>query len=65
MKVYVLSVNSESGDTMPPTVFRKKLSEEDLEKFLREQYPDEFVGDDGPGEFGSYLYTEWEECEVL
>ena len=63
--VWVVSVNTESGDVYDPIVFDKKPSDKQLFKFFRERNPEEFEGgDEGPGEWGSYLHVGIEECEV-
>jgi hypothetical protein len=65
--VYVVSAKSEGCDDYGPWVFAKKPSMKQLEKFLREKCEEDFTEEnDGPGEWGSYLYiTGPNEAEVL
>ena len=66
MKVWILIVSSESGDDYGPYLFKDKPSSKKVEEFLREECPDEFPEDeDGPGDFGSYLYVEGPEEVVV
>jgi hypothetical protein len=64
--MWILSLNSESGDVYDPILVDEQPSEEVLEKFLRNNYPDEFIGiDDGPGIFGGWLYVKWIPAVVI
>lgn len=57
-KLYVLSVQTESGDKHGPFLFEKKPTVVKLEAFLRRHVgEDEF--EDGPGWRGSHLHLEW------
>lgn len=62
-EVVVVTGHSESGDDYGPWVFTKRPSEEYMEAFLREYAPGEW-DDDGPGDFGSYVYLSYHECSI-
>lgn len=66
MRAWLLIVKSESGDEYGPYVFpNKKPIESVVEKFLRKSLPEEFTEkNNGPGDFGSYLYTEIKCIEI-
>lgn len=51
-------VSTDSGDHYGPFAFSREPTNDELETFLRSEFPDEFVVDgDGPGEFGSYAFV--------
>lgn len=55
----ILQLSTESGDHYGPFVFDEELTEDELEDFLREEFPDEWLDDNGPGFRGSYIYADW------
>lgn len=57
MNAFIITAKSESGDFYGPWGFIRKPTDQQLERFLREVASDEFPeANDGPGDFGSYLY---------
>lgn len=65
-KIFLLWADSESCDHYGPWVFDKKLTSKQIEKFLRKECEQEFTEDnDGPGDFGSYLYIQTLETEII
>jgi len=56
--VWVISVKSESCDDYGSHVFDGKPTDDDLEKFLRELSPDDWLDGDGPGFRGSCLHVD-------
>lgn len=71
MKFWTATITSESGDDYGAFIFKEKPSKEKLKKWLAEEFPgdadpDEYEGKEkGPGIFGTYLYVEWNESEVI
>lgn len=68
MDVVVVTAHSESGDDYGPWVFDQKLSSRQLEQFLREMAEGDFPEEgeeDGPGDFGSYLFVTISETTVI
>jgi len=63
-KVYVVCVNSESGDEYGPFVFEKKPTDLFLKKFLKKECPDEFYSNNC-GAWGSALHYEIKDCNIL
>ena len=63
MKVWVCTGRTESGDDIGPHVFNKKPNAKQREAFLRETYQGEWE-DDGPGDYGSWIFSSWDEVEV-
>ncbi len=59
--MWVLNVNSESGDKYKTLYFKQKLNDKDLEIYLKNSFPDEWEDCPGPGIFGSFLYIKWSE----
>jgi hypothetical protein len=64
MKVSVLCVSSESCDHYGPYVFKRKLNDKQLIKFLQKECPGDWTEEEGPGFAGSWLYPEWSTTEV-
>lgn len=61
-------VDTESCDHYGPYVFLKKQSDDELKKFCVEKFPGEFEvmeDEQGPGDWGSYLYIKQHECEII
>lgn len=54
MKVFVLTGHSESGDDYGPLVFSLKPKKKQLREIAHDWDGDE--NEDGPGNFGSYVY---------
>jgi hypothetical protein len=64
--MWILSINTESGDTYGPFVFENKPDDRKSETFLKERFPDEWdVFDDGPGIFNSYMHIKWTEIKEI
>lgn len=63
--VYVLTAESESDDHYGPYVLAKKPTDKELELFWRERGDWGDEDDEGPGDWGSWMYTRCEEVEVL
>lgn len=64
MKVWVVTVQSESGDDYGPYVFAEKPTRKTLKALVRSIEVDGECGD-GPGDFGSYLHlSEPQEVDV-
>jgi hypothetical protein len=60
MKVWIVTIDSESGDHYAPLVFSTKPSEEFLKQYVRKEFDYEFDEDDldeGPGTFGGYIHA--------
>jgi len=65
MNIFVITIKAESGEDYGPYLVKNKPSKEDLEKWLKKKFPDEFdEGEDGPGDFGSYLFTSISEVSI-
>jgi hypothetical protein len=66
MNVWVTWAHSESGDDYGPCVLAKKPTKKKLEAFWREYAPGDFSDEnDGPGNWGSWLYVSLEERTVI
>lgn len=63
MKVWVVSGHSESGDDYGPYVFSKKPSKKALRDLAYSWDGDE-EGDNGPGDYGSYVHLSVSHCIV-
>jgi hypothetical protein len=62
MTINILTVKSESGDDYGPFLFKKKLTDKQLLKFLQKECPGDCVvdeEDEGPGFMGTYLHVQW------
>ena len=62
MKIWVITGVSESADHYGPFLFSKKPTKELLKKmaYMCDGYEEE----EGPGDFGSYVYLKTNEVEV-
>lgn len=60
-KVWVVTGHSESGDDYGPVVYVKKPDDKVLKALVGSWDADDW---DGPGDYGSYVHLEIEECEV-
>ncbi len=57
-EVWIVEIKSESGDDYGVAAFGFEPDEEYLERYCREEVaPDEFIGGDGPGRWGSHLHV--------
>lgn len=65
MIVFVISVNTESGDHYGPYVVKNKPSRKVLKEWLKKSFPSEFEDEDGPGNFGSCLFVKVSEVNVI
>jgi hypothetical protein len=70
-KLWVVTINSESGDDYGAFLFKKKPSDKQFKQWLIDNFPcdadpDEYPGKPkGPGIWGTYLYWEWNQQEVI
>jgi hypothetical protein len=62
MKIWVVTGDSESSDHYGPFVFSKKPSKELLKKIAFDCDGDD--EEDGPGNYGSYVYLTVEKIEI-
>jgi hypothetical protein len=62
--VFVINIDSESGDHYGPYVVENKPNKKQLKKWLKNKFPCEFTDDEGPGDFGSYLFVHISEVYV-
>lgn len=58
MKVFIVIGNTESGDRVGPMAFEVKPTPKQLERILREDYPQEFEDGPGPGFAESYIHLD-------
>lgn len=62
--VFVININSESGDYYGPYVVKHKPPRNILKTWLKKNFPCEFEDEDGPGIFGSCLFVKISEVDV-
>jgi len=60
--IWILTAHSESGDDFGPLAFSKKPTEAKLKKIAFDWDGEET--EDGPGDYGSYVYLDLSEVEV-
>lgn len=61
---FVVRFKSESGDHYGPFVFGSKPNNAQLKKLIKEEMSWEAEYSDGPGIFGTYLYSEISKTEI-
>lgn len=63
--VWIINATSESGDDYGPKVYDHEPTEQDKKDFIKNETPEDLGEillargeDEGPGDFGSYVYLE-------